>query len=811
MFEKIISLGIPWRCLSHFLILVVVLFFPARTLAQENPSAKGKHLYEELNAFTVGGGSATVKGLVLKRDRTEMTFTGVFYFATPIDGRITGAVFVGVGKFTAEVPPSEFEKDNVKRLLEADNVESDFKTAVLRFSDDTFERLGQTVDATSPPPEQIQKLAKEAESRTLKQTGANLAARIALSILNQEELGFFFASFDGGKRGRFNLILDYQNRIPVANFGINGGEKGLIFKYDSSSYDTEIWMAFYGQQDYQRGKVSYSDANDLIEIHHYDFDIDLREHKKYVRLRQRFETEARFGHLRAISFHIGEDLGEFESRRLKKQMRLQQARLGNSELSFAQEDWEGGFTVFLPSETAVGQKLEFDFTLQGDFMYDAERVEDCHYPRSNVSWFARHGYFDRATFDFTFHHPKRLRVASIGVRVSEMPDVDDQKTVVTKYRMEQPVTFATFALAPFERHSQMVKWEQGGVGDPIPVEFDSLPGSYAAIKEDFILAELDNSLRYFTKLFGKYPYPIFGAAFHPFGFGQGFPTLLLIPHAHRANRYPYVFIAHETAHQRWGDIVSWRSYRDQWLSEGFAECSGILYTGLRSGPGSQDELITRLRSSLRDPPFTSEGAVGHGRLVDVGPIILGHRLESSKTHRAYQTLIYNKGALVLRMLHFLLTDPATGNGDAFFDMMTDFVNRYRNRSASTDDFRLVANEHFARTPIARKYGLKNLDWFFRQWVYHTELPAYRLEYQVQDQPDGGVLLTGTVTQENVPSDWFMVLPVVVFFGGDKEAYCTAYAYGPKGTFEVQLSAKPVKVELDPQHWVLSEKTSTSRK
>ena len=80
----------------------------------------------------------------------------------------------------------------------------------------------------------------------------------------------------------------------------------------------------------------------------------------------------------------------------------------------------------------------------------------------------------------------------------------------------------------------------------------------------------------------------------------------------------------------WGDIVAWRSYRDQWLSEGFAEYSGILYTLIRENRGAEDALISELRTSLRDPPRTLTGP-GKGRLIDAGPIILGHRLSTSKT------------------------------------------------------------------------------------------------------------------------------------------------------------------------------------
>ena len=801
-----------------FALSVLCLCFPTAVSAQDKSSAGGKAVYEQIKVFTLNGGSLAANGLTLVRDRAQMTFNGTFFFSAPVNGRVTGAVFVGDGKFIAETPPSVFEKDNLKRLLGTDTVESDFTTAVLRFSDDTFERIGKSAAGAATPAAELQKLAAEHDARILKQTGANLPARLAVSLLNQENPGFFFATFDGGKRGRFSLLLDYQSRIPVANFGINGGEKGLIFTYKADYYDNEVWLAFYGQDDYRKGTVSYSDVYDELDVSHYDMRLDLREHKKALRLSARVTAAARFPDLRAVPFRIGESLGEYEGERLNKQMRLKGVKLEQRELTFAQDDWEGGFTVFLDRDTTSGQTLEFEFLLEGDFIADPDVFTyrqsvnyfvdcDCHYPRSNTTWFPRNGYLDRATFDLTFWHPKSLSIASIGERISEGPLTDSKDAVVTKYQMKEPIPLATFALAPFKRYSQNVRFDQGGVGDPIQVEFNSLSGSRAAIKEDFILTEIDNSLRYFTTLFGKYPYPVLRAAFHPYGFGQGLPSLLMIPATDRASKYTYVFISHETAHQWWGDVVSWRSYRDQWLSEGFAEYSGIMYTGFRDGNGSRDELISSLRESLRLPP-RSEVNFGKGRLVDVGPLILGHRLSTRKTRNAYTTLIYNKGALVLRMLHSLFLDPATGNADGFFDMMTDFVNRYRNQSASTDDFRMVANEHFAKSPIARMYRLNNLDWFFQEWVYGTDLPSYEMQYQIQDQPDGKVLLTGTVKQENVPDKWFMVLPVVFSFGGKQQARGTVHAYGPVAEFQIKLPARPTKVELDPDHWVLSAKTST---
>lgn len=803
-----------------FIFLLAASFFVAPALAQADSSAAAKDLYSQVKSFSLGSGVAAT-GLVLNRDRAQMTFNGTFYFPAPINGRVTGAVFVGNGTIRVEVPPSEFEKENVRRLLGVDVIESDFKTAVMKFSDDTFERLGLS-PGTEAPSAAIQKLGTEMEARLLKETGANLSARVALSILNQETPGFFFANFDGGKRGRFSLLLDFQNRIPVASFRLNAGEKGLLFFYDGPRKNSDVWMAFYAQEDYQRGTVGYSDLSDLVDITHYDLDLDLRDHKKNLRLKTRLKAETRFANTRAVTFSIGEDLGEDENIRLKKQLRLQSARMGGADISYAQEDWEGGFTLFFPSTMDRGKPLEVELVFEGDFMHDGQRFVDryypsfvaphglleTYYPRSTTSWYPRHGYLDRATFDLTFHHPRKLKIATIGARLSEEAEPDSKDFFVTKHQMLQPVKFGTFALGPFERHKQMVRFDQGGTGDPIEIEFNSLPSSVASIKEDFILAELDNSLRYFTVLFGKYPYPVFGAAFHPFFFGQGFPSLLLMPNigTDRDSKFTYVFIAHETAHQWWGNIVSWRSYRDQWLSEGFAQYSGILYTGLRAGPGNRNDLINLARVSLKEPPQTFTGP-GKGKLADVGPIILGHRLNTTKTFGAYQTLIYNKGGLVLRMLHFLFTDPQTGKGDAFFAMMTDFVNRHRNGTASTDDFRIVANEHFVKTPIARTYGITSLDWFFNQWIHQAALPSYKMDYQLQAQPDGKVLFTGTITQEDAPADWFMVLPVGLTLGG-KQVFTTVAADGPKATFSIKLPSRPSKVDLDPDRWVLSESTST---
>ena len=614
----------------------------------------------------------------------------------------------------------------------------------------------------------------------------------------------FFAQFDGGRRGRFGYVLDPQARIPVANFNLNGGEKGVIYQYQNAVFFPEVWMAFGSEEDVAKNSVTYSDAYDVVDVSAYRLGLDLRNYT--LGLSGLIDMTVRRKGVRAVSFNIGEGLSASQKQRLDNQLRVKRIRSGDKELAWVQEDWEGAFTVFLPQALDENATLQLNVELAGSFLRKIESP-DCYYPLSNTDWLPRHGYLDRATFDLTFRHRRADRIAAIGTRLSEEADASDPNTMVTRYQMKQPVALAVFAMGPWSRKSKQITFEGGGT---LPLEFNWPPG--IGVNEDLYLGELDNAVRYFAAMFGAYQYPTLGAAIHPFGFGQGFPTLLMIPPAGSKGvtaqeSLVYSFLAHEASHQWWGNIVAWRSYRDQWLSEGFAEYSGLLYAARRGRDPQKTtmELLRDMRESLLNPPRTLTG-VGKGRLNDIGPIVQGLHLNSTKTLGAYQALIYSKGALVLRMLHFLMSNPTNGNDAAFLAMMKDFVDQHRNGSASTEEFWRTASIHFARTPIAGKFGLPNLDWFFKQWVYGTGLPSYSLDYETKTQPDGTLMLTGVVKQDGVPADWQMVLPMVMTFEGNQEARTSIVAKGPSTPFEIKVPIKPKKVELDPFNWVLSEKT-----
>jgi hypothetical protein len=788
-----------WLRLVTMCVSVGVGLLPCAAHAQAQPvTSDAQALYRTIQSFTLTGGTVQVQNLTLKRDRAQMTFSGAFYFAAPANGRITGAVFVGQGTFRADPPPSAFERVNVLRMLSAPIVESDFKTAVLRFSDDTFDIIGKGAAPGSAPPDAL-KLASEFEERVRREVGANVAARLAVSLLNDERPGVFMAEFDKGKRDRFTCLLDFQARIPVAHFRINGGEKGLIYTYKSAYFDNLVWTAFYALDDYAKGTVSYSDAFNLVTVDHYALDIDLRDAKNAFGYTARMDLTALAGPLRAVPFVLNESLSVQDDMRLKRALRVKSARIvGGVEIPVVQEGWEGGFTLLLPKPLGQKERLAVELRIEGDFMREIEGVHGLFYPLSNECWYPRHGYLVRSTFDLTFTHDKNMKVAAVGSRIREERQTGARSNeMVTEFKLDVPVTLASFAVGPFERHVEMNEMKDR---PPLPVEFYSMPIRIQPVETAFVLAEMKNGINFFSALFGQYPFPVFRATIHPFGFGQGLPTMLMIPKADLADEAVFSFIAHETSHQWWGHQVLWRSYRDQWLSEGFAQYSGLMYTGRRDRPKSVNTMLKEMRETVRSP--VNSFAKGNVRVTDVGPLTMGHRL-------AYYTeLVYNKGALVLRMLHFLFTDPTSGSGQPFFDMMSDFTRRFQGGSASTDDFRAVASEHFAKTRIAQKYGMQDLDWFFRQWVTGTGLPSYRLEYSIE--PDGNAFLVkGTLFQDGVPASekWFMPLPLVMRLDGDKVGRALVYAMGPETPVNLRIASRPKSIDLDPDMWVLSETTT----
>jgi hypothetical protein len=167
---------------------------------------------------------------------------------------------------------------------------------------------------------------------------------------------------------------------------------------------------------------------------------------------------------------------------------------------------------------------------------------------------------------------------------------------------------------------------------------------------------------------------------------------------------PY-FLAHEIAHQWWGQAIGWKNYHEQWLSEGFAQYFAVLYAANDRG---NDVLTSMLRQMRRWAVEQS----------DQGPVYLGYRLGHIKGDgRVFRAILYNKGAMVLHMLRRLVGD------DLFFAGIRQFYQDWKFRKAGTNDFRLV---------MERVTG-RSLESFFDAWIYESAVPQLRFTSTVAGQ------------------------------------------------------------------------------
>jgi hypothetical protein len=169
--------------------------------------------------------------------------------------------------------------------------------------------------------------------------------------------------------------------------------------------------------------------------------------------------------------------------------------------------------------------------------------------------------------------------------------------------------------------------------------------------------------------------------------------------------FPEFFMAHEVAHQWFGQAVGWKNYHEQWLSEGFAQYFAALYAKERRGEPAFREILRQFRR------WTLEDS-------DQGPVSLGYRLGHIKNEsRVFRALVYNKGAGVVHMMRRLVGD------EAFFRGLRRFYTENRYKKAGTDDLRKAMEQESGR----------DLSRFFERWIYDSTLPRVKFSSAVDGQ------------------------------------------------------------------------------
>jgi hypothetical protein len=745
-------------------VAIVLLATFSSLYAADSPAAapNSDPTYQQLRNLTLGGEAMSVTNFDLKRDAgTFHLHSGTVCFVTPVQGKVTGAVFVGDGNFVLD-PPLESERKSLKLLTKSDEFSESFNHVVLRFTDSTYDDIKKGGSPASANCDAG--LLKDSQNTTRHKLKNNLEARILEDVLGPEPGGLFFA-FIHGKRYNDKEIYEIEP---------NHGTDQVSFRtYDENKLGE--WALFGLSGERARGSTGR-----LMQIEHQQLDVTF-EKSGHLSGKAATDMVARRNGVRVVPFN------------LFRPLRVQSVTANGQPLSFIQEDKneDGNFAVILPKALSAGEKITITTTYEGKDAVSNEGGGN-YFPVARENWYPNEpgaSFGEYALYDMTLRIPKGMKMAATGVLVSESNDGGQNVTV---WKSENPQTVAGFSFGKFKKeevkltkpeyfiqsyaNEQSPDWVQSlkhSVNNDLPT-MGSHMGAQVALGEmstvglnKKALAEGQLAVQLYTDYFGPSLFKHMQLTQQTAcSFGQSWPELVWIPICYYFDTtvrhslgldwgdrgYWKVVTAHEVAHQWWGHTVGFASGRDQWMSEGFAELSASLYISMiEKNPKKFTEFWNDERELLLER--NAEGF----RAIDAGPLTMGYRASNSRTgFDVTRRLIYPKGAYILHMVRMMMWDRKTGDQN-FKTTMQDFVKTYSGKAATTEDFKAMMEKHM--TPEMDLDGNHCLDWFFNEYVYGTALPTYKLDSSFEKDASGDVVLNFKVTQSGVDDKFRMLVPI----------------------------------------------------
>ncbi|HUP22780.1 MAG TPA: M1 family aminopeptidase [Thermoanaerobaculia bacterium] len=400
-------------------------------------------------------------------------------------------------------------------------------------------------------------------------------------------------------------------------------------------------------------------------------------------------------------------------------------------------------------------------------------------------------------------HRRDYGVAAVGEQVERR---EKGGHLVSVWQTAGPIDAGAFTIARAP-HQRSFRHE----GLPELVMFGTQAGYLSAEKIDSFAPDIINSIHYFQNLFAS---PVRTertiVSFIASGHGQAMEGFLhvsdsiaqALQEGRAGGGFREWFLAHEVAHEWWGHQVGWASYRDQWLSEGFASYAAMMFVeaSLDNGPRLFRQILESYTNELNGSIGGAFGAFARPGMAllnragrdRMGPIGLGLRSGVAESPAAYQSMAYTKGAMVLHMLRSILR-AATRSDETFLAILRDFVATWRGRRASTADFQAVLTKH----------APSDWSWFFDQWVEGTSIPTYRSKSEIVKAEGGGFLVRLTVEQSDVPPGFRSPVPVRIELPDGRVAEQLLLIDEPRETFELEVPARPRKVELNPEFAILA--------
>ena len=785
------------------------------TLVATTASAATVAEYDAIRAARPDGRTVPVQGLTLARDvyRIELR-SGTVHFLTPVGGETFGAVFIGDGAY--HLTPATGAERRQLRLVTGDpqleTFTDRFDRLILFFTDRTAAEIAaHAAVATGIPNEQAARVYDEYLRRQQRDVQINLQLRILGDLLNRPRRsdGVFLAPVEGRTHGKALIAIDplgISNLSP--RFGFLGGEEVALLSTDERKGGFWYLSAPAKEAIAGRGKAVRPLADAIA------YELDTTIDSRAIHGRTTITLAPLAAGLRVLPLNIAETLSirtavlQTEAGPVPLSVVREELQIGGYQGMFTEGASDADVAIVFPEPLAAEKPVRVQIGYDGRDVL--EGIDGRYAVRARESWYPNLGTFvDLAIYQMTFRYPRRNTIVAVGRQVSERTE-GGQK--ISLWSSDVPIRVAGFNYGEFDKLMST---------DPetrlaINVYTNRDWASQARVAQ----ADATNASRVATAFFGKPPFAQLSMTQQvQSNFGQSWPSLVFLPtlafststeRAMATNIDPRAMPSlqefvnlvgwHEVSHQWWGHQVGWQSYRDQWLSEGFAEFTAALTLEFADSRRSYDRFWALRRGEILE----RRGGLA---TYDAGAITQGFRLATEKSPGAPRTMLYGKGAYILHMLRMQMREEGR-NADpdrAFKAMMHDFVTTWAGKNPSTDDFQRVAERHLL--PVMDLTHDKRLDYFFDQWVHGTDIPELASSLQVTEAGKGRYRISGSITQSGVPAEFLTLVPVYLDFGEERlQRLGMVTLKGPatqKLSVEVELPQRPRRVILNARNDVLS--------
>ena len=831
-----------------YLAGMAVLLAPAAGSQQQSPASpavsnRAQALYMQLGGVGLER-TRVYKARDVSIDRAEIHISldnGVIGFTSDVLGKVTGAFFEGDGEILL-APPDKAERASMALFTGAAILEEQFITAYFRFNDSTYEELKPQLTPAEHPDEFVSQW---------NQTARNLAEGDALRLMTT------FSRYLPGVAGPVPAGVDASDRLLRAR--IQGRKLGIFDVYYDSSIPEDIsagqlrtgkggtfydvWTSFGPDQRSRRGKSNAPSPAWAVEITRYQIKttitppsqisaeavLDLNTGKGGASCLL-FEL-SRFLHVSQVSAD-GRPVEFVHNQALEG---TQLARRGNDVIA-----------VVFPEMLAAQRHMRLAFTYTGDVLSDAGG--GLLYVGARGTWYPNRG-LSMADFDLEFRYPAEWTLVATGSLVlgsAPQPGAGEEKSgeQVSHWKSDRPIPVAGFNVGrytqavasagdvtveayaakgversfPKGRTEVVVPALPQGRGEREHAIVVTAPPPAPARNAQTVAERSAEAIQFFSRNFGPYPYRHLSLAQMPGDLSQGWPELVFLSSfsflnpEERANLHMSPVqvllsegvVAHETAHQWWGDLVNWGSYRDQWLAEALSNYSALML--LESHDESKfREVMEYYRTALLEKNSDGE------HMRDAGPVTLGTRLSSSHFPNGYETISYGRGTWLLHMLRSMMREaghepadgrPATaGIPDEPFVRALRRLRELREGQAMTTADMLGVME--AELPARLAYdGRKSLQWFYDGWINGTAIPTLELQDVKFTRKGAQTIVSGKLVQKDAPDDLITVVPLYSGLAPHPVFLGQVIADGPETSFHMAVPNGTSKLLLDPYATIL---------